>query len=537
MELAADRRRLPNRPPRAQVALEPYAAAAVAKGLPWQGDLAVESALRLGFLAASTHATGRLHLRAPRATYVLTFRDGVAVHVASDDPRHQVATLLGACRTGNPAAAEAVERAAAGPVDELAARLAAAVGVEPALALQRVQEHARAVAAVALEVVRGSGAWQPGGEPPASAFALGTRAGLLVQAVRRFAPAGVRARLVELEHRATTLVRPQAVPHLDLDAGEARAASLLNGGRSIAELAAAFPRAADLLRRVALLLAETELLSFGAARPRPAPAAQPAAAVPPGAPAPAPAVPRTPTPRPGATPAVPRVLTPTPGAARAAPLDEKRLRILSERLRTADHFAALGVTRDASPETLQAVYVHLATQLHPAQATGEPPELRQLRSEAFARVQAAWAVLSDPAQRARHAVEVPAATSGVAAEMEAVQLFARGTVLVKSRQYPAAVESLGRAVALGAGRPEYAVWLAWAEFLAAAQPKARHAVSRAAIEAALKVEPRYAPAHLFLARMARFAGEKAEAEKHLRRGLQVDPEDAELQRELRYLNA
>jgi hypothetical protein len=421
LDRAPDRLRAPAPPPRVQA--EVYASPAFANGLPWRGDLAVESALRLAFLAASRRATGRLCVNGARASYELSFHEGIAVHAAV---------------AGRPA----------GPEDALAA------------------------VAAALAVVSGSGAWHPGAAAPAGASPIASRAGVLVQAARRFEPAGVRARLVELEHRATTLVRPQALAHFELDAGEARAASLLGEGRSIAELAATFPRAADLLRRVALLLAETELLCFGAARPPPARPPAPVAAAPaastPVPPAPSPA----PAPRPGAAaaPPPPRIVTPPPGAARAAPLDEKRLRMLSERLRTPDHFVALGVTRDAPPQTVQAVYVHLSTQLHPDAATGEGPELRQLRSEAFARVQAAWAVLSDPAQRARHAAEVPAATSGIAAEMEAVQLFARGTVLVKTRQYPAAVETLARAVALGGGRPECAVWLAWAEFLAAAQP-------------------------------------------------------------------
>jgi len=55
------------------------------------------------------------------------------------------------------------------------------------------------------------------------------------------------------------------------------------------------------------------------------------------------------------------------------------------------------------------------------------------------------------------------------------------------------------------------------------------------METALKKVPRCMAAYLFLGQMAKVAGDLALAEKHLKRGLALDPEHADLARELKYL--
>jgi hypothetical protein len=51
----------------------------------------------------------------------------------------------------------------------------------------------------------------------------------------------------------------------------------------------------------------------------------------------------------------------------------------------------------------------------------------------------------------------------------------------------------------------------------------------------LKQVPRILPAYLFLGQMAKLTGDPATAEKQLKRGLALEPEHAELARELKYL--
>ena len=43
------------------------------------------------------------------------------------------------------------------------------------------------------------------------------------------------------------------------------------------------------------------------------------------------------------------------------------------------------------------------------------------------------------------------------------------------------------------------------------------------------------PGYLFLGQMAKLTGDTSLAEKHWKRGLQVDPQDPDLLRELKYL--
>ena len=106
---------------------------------------------------------------------------------------------------------------------------------------------------------------------------------------------------------------------------------------------------------------------------------------------------------------------------------------------------------------------------------------------------------------------------------------------MKARQYQEAAARFTQAIQLNAEEPEYGMWLAWCEFVSAAEKKKVHARAAGAIEAALKLSPRCAPGYLFLGQMAKIVGDLALAEKQLRRGLAVAPDHLDLQRELKYL--
>ena len=95
--------------------------------------------------------------------------------------------------------------------------------------------------------------------------------------------------------------------------------------------------------------------------------------------------------------------------------------------------------------------------------------------------------------------------------------------------------SAHEAAKLNADEPEFGIWKAWVEFLLAQDHKRQRAASTAAIEAALKKVPRCMPGYLFLGQMAKLAGELDLAERHLKRGLALDPQHAEIVRELKYL--
>ncbi len=67
-----------------------------------------------------------------------------------------------------------------------------------------------------------------------------------------------------------------------------------------------------------------------------------------------------------------------------------------------DHYRALGVARGASPDTVRRAYRDLARRLHPDHQGPANPAERALAERRMRDVNAAWAVLGDPAERRRY---------------------------------------------------------------------------------------------------------------------------------------
>lgn len=512
--------------------------AAIAAGLHWHGDLAQTSPLRLGALAAGAQATGRLVLHGEAASYTLFFRRGTAEHASSSSAADDLGRFLVAQGAVEPGALASAEQRRIETGEELVSVLAASGAMNPAESFRLLQEHAIGVLARALAVEVGHGFWEPNVPLPASAFPLGSRFGPLCDAVRRIPPGTVTRRLGPRAGRVATRVGGRvAATELRLSSVESRAVALLDGVRSVSEIAAAHPAEGDVVRRVALLLAEVELLVFGEERPAPAP---PVHAEPSDSAARSaedrPVEARTAAPGPQGPPksGAPASSPAVTATARPVPPD---LPAIAERIRDADYFTVLAVARDAAPAAIKVAYFALARQVHPdAAPPGEPPEDGKLRAEIFARVSQAWSVLSDDARRARYLAELSqGAAVDVARYLEAEELFTKGTVFVRTRQYPAALDALTRAIALNGEEPEFRVWRAWVEFLLATDKRAAQTMSAAVMEGALKESARCVPAYLFLGQMAKLVGDVRSAERHWRLGLALAPDNVELERELKYL--
>lgn len=112
-----------------------------------------------------------------------------------------------------------------------------------------------------------------------------------------------------------------------------------------------------------------------------------------------------------------------------------------------DHFAALGFPpRPAlDPAALKQAYLTRAAQLHPDSAQGD--------DQRFTALQEAHRILSQPALRLRHLIELthPSATPGSGLPKNSALLFDLGTALQKAKDAAAQREkaqtALGRAVA------------------------------------------------------------------------------------------
>ncbi len=543
-------------------AREVGADAAIAAGLAHQGSLGAESTLTIFALAAGMQATGRLTLTHEGSSYALTFRRGTVEHAASSDPEDDLGRFLlrkGALRPEGLARAEAAK---AGLGGDLVSVLIAERLVNPADIAGFLQERGGQLVQRALSVEAGSWSWDPRAPPPPGAFPLGPPFVMLCGAVRALDAAALVRRLGEREHRAAARAGGRIrLEDLRLTPQETRAAGLFDGARSPAELAAASPGEAVVILRLAVLLGDLQLVAFGASR-RGAPpsAAAPAtvrAAPPAPSPKPAPAAPaaapqaaRPPSPggsppapaaRPPAPPA-PRPVVPAP-AVKPAPkppaLDRASLEALHAKLKGADHCAVLGVKQDATGAQIKIAYFQLAKAYHPDAVPPDAPEdVKKLCADLFAKVSEAWSVLGDDASRAAYLEKLRTGGVGevdVMSIFQAENTFEAGTMLVKARKYDEALHRFEEAIKLNGDEPEFEMWKAWCEFLLAGDKKRKLAPASSAIEAGLKRNPRCAQGYLFLGQMAKLAGDLSLADKHLKRGLQIAPEHADLQRELKYL--
>lgn len=522
---------------------EVTAAAAFAAGLALEGSLERDGALRLFGFAAATQANGRLTLASGPARYGLVFRKGAVEHASSSLPEDDLGTFL--VRKGA-LSADGLARAGARSGAHLVGALIAANAVNPADVASFLQEHGLLVVRRALAIEAGTWAWEPGVPPPPSSFRLGSPYGMLCAAVRALDLDAVKRRLGDREERAATRVGGRLrVEDLRLTPQESRAAGAFDG-RSPAEIAGAAPADAATILRVALLLGEVELLSFGLPRKAAPPLGAPATA----APSPAPRAPSPAGPRPAAPPAAPKAAARPAPAAKAAPsapaparrapvLELSALDALHAGIEKADHFAALGVKRDATPAQVKAAYFALAKAYHPdAIPADAPPEVKKRCADIFGRLSEAWSVVGDEALRAKYVEELAsggAASVDVAGIFQAENTFQVGVALVKGRRYDEALQKFEEAAKLNPDEAEFGVWKAWCEFLLAGDRKGHHAASAAAIERCLAKNARCAPAYLFLGQMAKLVGDPGTAEKHLRRGLALVPNDADLSRELKYL--
>ncbi len=536
-------------------AREVGADAAIAAGLAHEGTLANESALRLFALAAALHGNGRLTISTEGKTYALSFRRGTVEHAASSDREDDLGRFLvarGAITEAQRAQAETAKPRHGG---DLAAALVGERLVNPGDVAGRLQERGAALVQRALAVESGGWSWEPDASPPPSSFPLGAPFAMLCGAVRALDAVTLQRRLGDRESRAASRIGARIrIEDLRLTAQEMRAAGLFDGARSPAEIAAVSPADTVLVLRVALLLAEVDLLAFGAARkvavpapappakaaapPRPAPSPQPSPAARAGgegakATAPRPAT--TPPPRPATTP--PPRPAPIPASA-PAPLERAALEALAKKLASADHFEVLGLKREAQAAHFKAAYFSLAKTYHPdAVPATVAADVRKLCADVFAKVSEAWSVLGEDASRAAYLEELR--TGGkpdvdVANIFEAETTFESATLLVKARRYDEALAKIEQAIQLHP-EAEYSMWKSWCEFLLTADKKKALPVCGGATEAALKRNPRCTKGYVFLGQMAKLAGDLALAERQLKRGLAVAPEDAELLRELKYL--
>jgi curved DNA-binding protein CbpA len=142
----------------------------------------------------------------------------------------------------------------------------------------------------------------------------------------------------------------------------------------------------------------------------------------------------------------------------------KELREGAQKLLAVDYFAALGVSRTATPDEVKRAFLETVKSWHPDRIPSGLDELRPLFGKVFARLELARATISDPARRARYIEDLAKPANASASDMssaEATLEFRKAEGLLKKNDATQAEVHLRRAVQLAPQNAEYQVLLVW----------------------------------------------------------------------------
>ncbi len=213
-----------------------------------------------------------------------------------------------------------------------------------------------------------------------------------------------------------------------------------------------------------------------------------------------------------------------------------------------DHFQVLGVARTATADEIRLAYFTLARKLHPDRlsALGIADDDRQAQ-QLFAQINAAFAVLNDPAKRDEYVrVLARGGEAAVRAEesqaeelalrvMRAEEAFRRGEMAMRRDQLQQAMQAFAEAVELQPKEMEYQTLLAWTKFAAAPDKNAVAAETRKTLQRAADASDRSPTARFYLGRVERMLGREREALAHFQHVLMIKPNHAEAASEARVL--
>jgi Flp pilus assembly protein TadD len=187
-----------------------------------------------------------------------------------------------------------------------------------------------------------------------------------------------------------------------------------------------------------------------------------------------------------------------------------------------DHYALLGVPRQATAADIKRAYFSAAKRLHPDALSRSGLEtLRKPANELFARIAKAYSVLSDPKARREYDTDAAGAEAGEAERLaQAETLYRKGEILVRKGAFEEAVKFLGPAVELWAEDAEYRSALGWALYK---KGKTEPKPAREHLARAVQLEPKNAVAHYRLGVVLRALGEQEAAQKELALAKQLDP--------------
>jgi len=209
-----------------------------------------------------------------------------------------------------------------------------------------------------------------------------------------------------------------------------------------------------------------------------------------------------------------------------------------------DHFAVLGTTWTDTTETHRRAYFTLAHSLHPDRYTTQTMDVRDVATELFDRVRAAWEVLSDETKREAYIAKVirgektedEQAMERVRSILDAETDFKRGVAELTAGRLPAAHEIFQRVTQAVPDEVEFAAYAGLTTFrLQHGRDAAAATAGAAKVQAALRANEKLDNVWVLHGTILRTLGNEAGAREAFISALKQRPSNPDAARELKRL--
>ncbi len=243
-----------------------------------------------------------------------------------------------------------------------------------------------------------------------------------------------------------------------------------------------------------------------------------------------------------------RITTPRASAADPSAIDSAR-NVINDKLAlidgAADHFAIFGIARGASDDEIRTAYFALARRLHPDRLSAI--QLTDMKDEAhrvFARVNQAFAVLSNKTKRAKYIQDLEQGTTAEEErQMEALAqkifgaeaAFQEGTVELRRGRFADALTAFEKAVELNPDEGEHHALLGWASWCVATDKQAAYKSVKRYFDRAIALSPKCVPAWFYRGQVSKQLDKIDAARECFERVLTLNKTHKEARLELRLL--
>ena len=203
------------------------------------------------------------------------------------------------------------------------------------------------------------------------------------------------------------------------------------------------------------------------------------------------------------------------------------------RLSRIDHFAALGVPRDAGDKAIRRALRDQSLKYHPDTLFDQHPRVLETASALQERIQEAYDILKDPTARTRYREQLEEDAEHVADGAAAKVELARGKIKLRHKHYDEAVNAFRDATLLDPDNVQAKVQLAWTRFLADPSDPRRTMgeMSRIVKEHDGHPDPWY-----YLGRLSLLQKDFGRARRYFNKALGIAPQHMEATRELRLMD-